>query len=98
MNEIRHLNLATARMACVSMFEEMEKARIASQDLRGSIHPFLYEGGWTGPARDEFAGLWEVLEPRINAMVSDFANLQKRLAAEAHKWERMTEKFGDDSI
>jgi uncharacterized protein YukE len=98
MSEIRHLNLEAVRMAAVPMFEEKEKIKNANDSLQKETVDFLYQGGWTGPARDEFAGLWEEWKPRIGAAISDLENLQRHLGEEAHKWERMTEKFGDRSV
>jgi uncharacterized protein YukE len=97
MSEIRHLNLEAVRMAAVPMFEEKEKIKIAKDSLKSETDGFLYQGGWTGPSHDQFIGLWEEWKPRIEATVSDLESLQRRLGEEAHKWERMTEKFGDSS-
>lgn len=97
MSEIRHMNLAAVRMAGVTMYAEYEKISVANESLQNETDGFLYQGGWTGPAHDEFIALWDEWKPRIGATVSDLINLQRQLGAEYHKWEAMTEKFGSYS-
>jgi hypothetical protein len=90
---ILHLNTELARAISKTMYAELGNIIEARDAVKKDTQDFLYQGGWTGPAHDEFVELWEEWETQIGSVITELACLQDNLVLEVNKWEMATERF-----
>ena len=89
---ILHLNTELAREVAKIMYDEYGNIMGARYDGKKATTDFLQQG-WSGPAHDEFVGLFEEWDMLIGKVITTLASLQDNLVLEVNKWEQATERF-----
>ena len=92
MTAILHLNVELVREVTKIMYDELGHIMDAKHDVLNDTKGFL-QVGWSGPAHDEFVGLWEEWDMLMGRAITSLAVLQDNLVLEANKWENATDRF-----
>jgi uncharacterized protein YukE len=93
MSPILHLDTDSAHVAFKVMKYDWVDMNDALYQLKKDTDGFLYQGGWAGPARDEFVRLWEEWGKKMQDYVNQLACLEDNLEIEVWEWNEASTAF-----
>jgi hypothetical protein len=94
MSPILHLDTDEADRASKAMRSDFNTMYETMSNLLQDTDGFLNQGGWIGPARDEFVELWKEWIKNIGDSTGELGSLTSILEGAVPIWIKASGKFG----